>query len=138
MKSIDMINLLMSSPVVVALITVGATFLTTRSKKPLTDRDNAERKRQDDRDEKADEVYKISKNLDRHINNSDEPFRKQINDKLDAISVSISALTESIKSANMIISSLDDRIDSVESDVQILKEEISKTTNRSKKGSMTW
>lgn len=133
-----MINLLMSSPVVVALITVGATFLTTRSKKPLTDRDTAERKRQDDRDEKADEVYKISKNLDRHINNSDEPFRKQINDKLDAISVSISALTESIKSANMIISSLDDRIDSVESDVQILKEEISKTTNRSKKGSMTW
>lgn len=117
MSQADVINLLMSSPVIVALITVGATILASNSKRPLSDRLEKDRRDQEARDARSEEIYRINKNLDRHINNSEEPFRKQMNEKLDGITLSVSALTESVRSINTNISSLDDRMDRIEGEM---------------------
>lgn len=126
MNNADLVNLLMSSPVIVALITVGAAMLTNSSKRPLSERAEREKIRQEERDERSEEIYRINKNLDRHINNSEEPFRKQINEKLDGITMSVSALTESVRSINTTVSSLDDRVDRIEGEVNNIDRNCSK------------
>lgn len=114
----DMLNVLLNSPVIVAVVGVFSAIAANYAKKPKSD--SLAFKKSDDeayREEstkKIDELVSINRNLDRHINNSQEPFRKQMNDKLDSISTSVESLLEASKSANNSIHMLDKRVSSIE------------------------
>lgn len=126
----EMLNIILSSPVLVAIIGVISAVLASRAKNSLSDKEAKDIDMHDTNTEKIDDIHSISKNLDRHINNSEEPFRKQMNDKLDLIAsgmnsnqLAISSILESSKSTNTAVKSISNRIDLLEEKVEHLEEE---------------
>lgn len=126
----EMLNIILSSPVLVAIIGVISAVLASRAKNSLSDKEAKDIDMHDTNTEKIDDIHSISKNLDRHINNSEEPFRKQMNDKLDLIAsgmnsnqLAISSILESSKSTNTAVKSISNRIDLLEEKVECLEEE---------------
>lgn len=126
----EMLNIILSSPVLVAIVGVISAVLTSRAKNSLSDKEEKDIDMHDANAEKIDDIHSISKNLDRHINNSEEPFRKQMNDKLDLIAsgmssnqLAISSILESSKSTNTAVKSISNRIDLLEEKVEHLEEE---------------
>jgi len=126
----ETLNIILSSPVLVAIIGVISAVLASRAKNSLSDKEAKDIDTHDANAEKIDDIHSISKNLDRHINNSEEPFRKQMNDKLDMIASSmssnqlaISSILESSKSTNTAVKSISNRIDLLEEKVEHLEEE---------------
>ena len=126
----EMLNIILSSPVLVAIIGVISAVLSFRTKNFLSDKETKDIDMHDANAKKIDDIHSISKNLDRHINNSEEPFRKQMNDKLDLIStemnsnqLAISSILESSKSTNTAVKSISNRIDLLEEKVDRLEEE---------------
>ena len=126
----EMLNIILSSPVLVAIVGVISAVLTSRVKNSLSDKEEKDIDMHDANAEKIDDIHSISKNLDRHINNSEEPFRKQMNDKLDLIAsgmnsnqLAISSILESSKSTNTAVKSISNRIDLLEEKVEHLEEE---------------
>lgn len=126
----EMLNIILSSPVLVAIVGVISAVLTSRAKNFLSEKEAKDIDMHDANAEKIDDIHSISKNLDRHINNSEEPFRKQMNDKLDLIAsgmssnqLAISSILESSKSTNTAVKSISNRIDLLEEKVEHLEEE---------------
>lgn len=126
----EMLNIILSSPVLVAIIGVISAVLASRAKNSLSDKEAKYIDMHDANAEKIEDIHSISKNLDRHINNSEEPFRKQMNDKLDLIAsgmssnqLAISSILESSKSTNTAVKSISNRIDLLEEKVEHLEEE---------------
>lgn len=126
----EMLNIILSSPVLVAIIGVISAVLASRAKNSLSDKEAKDIDMHDANAEKIEDIHSISKNLDRHINNSEEPFRKQMNDKLDLIAsgmssnqLAISSILESSKSTNTAVKSISNRIDLLEEKVEHLEEE---------------
>lgn len=126
----EMLNIILSSPVLVAIIGVISAVLASRAKNSLSDKEAKDIDMHDANAEKIDDIHSISKNLDRHINNSETPFRKQMNDKLDLIAsgmnsnqLAISSILESSKSTNTAVKSISSRIDLLEEKVEHLEEE---------------
>lgn len=87
------------------------------SKKPVSKKkiDEEDRKQKYDDDHK--ELMSISRNLDRHINNSAVPFRAQINEKIDNLTTMVEASLEAQKSANTSIKMIDGRVSTIEEKV---------------------
>lgn len=115
-------QLLLNSPVIVGILTVLSGIISIASKKPKSAKQakkDAERKKYDNEHQ---EILDISRNLDRHINNSKEPFRTQINAKLDTMSTMIEASLEGQKSINTNIRMIDNRVSAVEEIVDELKD----------------
>lgn len=126
----EMLNIILSSPVLVAIIGVISAVLASRAKNSLSDKEAKDIDMHDANAEKIEDIHSISKNLDRHINNSETPFRKQMNDKLDLIAsgmnsnqLAISSILESSKSTNTAVKSISSRIDLLEEKVEHLEEE---------------
>lgn len=126
----EMLNIILSSPVLVAIVGVISAVLTSRAKNLLSEKEDKDIDRSDANTKKIDDIHSISENLDRHINNSETPFRKQMNDKLDMITSSmnsnqlaISSILESSKSTNTAVKSISNRIDLLEEKVEHLEEE---------------
>ena len=126
----EMLNIILSSPVLVAIVGVISAVLSSRAKNFLSEKEDKYIDMHDANVEKIDDIHSISKNLDRHINNSEEPFRKQMNDKLDLIAsgmnsnqLAISSILESSKSTNTAVKSISNRIDLLEEKVEHLEEE---------------
>lgn len=126
----EMLNIILSSPVLVAIVGVASAVLTSRAKNFLSDKEAKDIEMHDANAEKIEDIHSISKNLDRHINNSEMPFRKQMNDKLDLIAsgmnsnqLAISSILESSKSTNTAVKSISNRIDLLEEKVEHLEEE---------------
>lgn len=117
----DLLNMLLQSPVIVAVVGVIATILTSISKKPKTDNVYNDDKTIQWHADRLDEMMQISRNLDRHINNNHTPMRTELNMKLDAISTSLEAITETTKSSNMNMQNISRRVDILEQDVSSLK-----------------
>lgn len=126
----EMLNIVLSSPVLVAIVGVISAVLTSRAKNSLSDKEAKDIDMHDANAKKIEDIHSISKNLDRHINNSEEPFRNQMNDKLDLITsgmnsnrLAISSILESSKSTNTAVKSISNRIDLLEEKVEHLEEE---------------
>lgn len=126
----EMLNIILSSPVLVAIVGVISAVLSSRAKNFLSEKEEKDIDMHDANAEKIDDIHSISKNLDRHINNSEMPFRKQMNDKLDLIAagmnsnqLAISSILESSKSTNTAVKSISNRIDLLEEKVEHLEEE---------------
>lgn len=126
----EMLNIILSSPVLVAIVGVISVVLTSRAKNSLSEKEAKDIDMHDANAEKIEDIHSISKSLDRHINNSEMPFRKQMNDKLDLIAagmnsnqLAISSILESSKSTNTAVKSISNRIDLLEEKVEHLEEE---------------
>lgn len=126
----ELLNIVLSSPVLVAVVGVASAVLTSIAQNSLSDKEAKDIDMHDANAEKIDDIHSISKSLDRHINNSEEPFRKQMNDKLDLIStgmnsnqIAIESILENSKSTNTAIKSISSRIDLLEDKVECLEEE---------------
>lgn len=126
----ELLNVVLSSPVLVAVVGVASAVLTSRAQNYLSDKEAKDIDMYNANAEKIDDIHSISKNLDRHINNSKEPFRKQMNDKLDLIStgmnsnqIAIESILENSKSMNTAIKSISSRIDLLEDKIECLEEE---------------
>lgn len=126
----EMLNIILSSPVLVAIVGVISAVLSSRAKNFLSEKEEKDIDMHDANAEKIDDIHSISKNLDRHINNSEMPFREQMNDKLDLIAagmnsnqLAISSILESSKSTNTAVKSISNRIDLLEEKVEYLEEE---------------
>lgn len=126
----EMLNIILSSPVLVAIVGVISAVLSSRAKNFLSEKEEKDIDMHDANAEKIDDIHSISKNLDRHINNSEMPFREQMNDKLDLIAagmnsnqLAISSILESSKSTNTAVKSISNRIDLLEEKVEHLEEE---------------
>lgn len=126
----ETLNIILSSPVLVAIIGVISVVLSSRAKNFLSEKEDKDIDRSEANMKKIDAIHSISENLDRHINNSEEPFRKQMNDKLDLIAsgmnsnqLAISSILESSKSTNTAVKSISNRIDLLEEKVEHLEEE---------------
>lgn len=126
----ELLNIVLSSPVLVAVVGVASAVLTSITQNSLSDKEAKDIDMYDANAKKIDDIHSISKNLDRHINNSEEPFRKQMNDKLDLIAsgmnsnqLAISSILESSKGTNTAVKSISNRIDLLEEKVEHLEEE---------------
>ena len=88
----ETLNIIMSSPVLVAIVTAAASAVMSKvaQKSNSEQRDRRETERNEDR-ERISEIHKISKGLDRHINNNEVPFRQQVNEKLDSMTSTVEA-----------------------------------------------
>lgn len=126
----ETLNIIMSSPVLVAIVTAAASAVMSKvAQKPNSEqRDRRETERNEDH-ERISEIHKISKGLDRHINNNEVPFRQQVNEKLDSMSSTVEALLETSKSTNMTMRTLTARIDVMESDVNHLESDVRNLKN---------
>ena len=126
----ETLNIIMSSPVLVAIVTAAASAVMSKvAQKPNSEqRGRRETERNEDR-ERISEIHKISKGLDRHINNNEVPFRQQVNEKLDSMSSTVEALLETSKSTNMTMRTLTARIDVMESDVNHLESDVRNLKN---------
>lgn len=107
-------TLLLNSPVIVGVLTFLSGVISIVSKKPVSKKkiDEEDRKQKYDDDHK--ELMSISRNLDRHINNSGVPFRAQINEKIDNLTTMVEASLEAQKSANTSIKMIDGRVSTIE------------------------
>lgn len=126
----ELLNIVLSSPVLVAVVGVVSAVLTSIAQNSLSDKEAKDIDMHDANAKKIDDIHSISKSLDRHINNSEEPFRKQMNDKLDLISIemnsnriAIESILENSKSTNTAIKSISSRIGLLEDKVECLEEE---------------
>lgn len=126
----EMLNIILSSPVLVAIVGVVSAVLSSRAKNFLSEKEDKDIDMRDANTKKIDAIQSISESLDRHINNSETPFRKQMNDKLDLIAsgmnsnqLAISSILESSKSTNTAVKSISNRIDLLEEKVEHLEEE---------------
>lgn len=117
----ELLNILLQSPVIVAVVGMVATLVTAFGNKPKADEAKADADKQKAKDEKVDEILQINKTLDKHINNSSEPLRKELNTKLDTITMSLDAIGESVKSQNISMSSISKRVDLLEDNVDNLR-----------------
>lgn len=110
-------TLLLNSPVIVGVLTFLSGVISIVSKKPVSKKkiDEEDRKQKYDDDHK--ELMSISRNLDRHINNSAVPFRAQINEKIDNLTTMVEASLEAQKSANTSIKMIDGRVSTIEEKV---------------------
>lgn len=117
----ELLNILLQSPVIVAVVGMVATLVTAFGNKPKADEAKADADKQRVKDEKVDEILQINKTLDKHINNSSEPLRKELNTKLDTITMSLDAIGESVKSQNISMSSISKRVDLLEDNVDNLR-----------------
>lgn len=126
----ETLNIIMSSPVLVAIVTAAASAVMSKvAQKPNSEqRGRRETERNEDR-ERISEIHRISKGLDRHINNNEVPFRQQVNEKLDSMSSTVEALLETSKSTNMTMRTLTARIDVMESDVNHLESDVRNLKN---------
>ena len=115
-------QLLLNSPVIVGALTVLSGIISVASKKPESTKRAEEDAKREKYDNEHKEILDISRNLDRHINNSKEPFRAQINAKLDMMSTMIEASLESQKSINTNIRMIDNRVSAVEEAIDELKD----------------
>ena len=122
----EMLNIIMQSPVLVAIVTAAGSAIMAHvsPKRGTEDRVRRETERTEDR-ERISDIHRISRGLDRHINNNEIPFRQQMNDKLDMVTATTQSLLETTKSTNMAISSLNTRVSSIESDVEGIKSDVS-------------
>ena len=107
-------TLLLNSPVIVGVLTLLSGVISIVSKKPVSKKkiDEEDRKQKYDDDHK--ELMSISRNLDRHINNSSVPFRAQINEKIDNLTTVVEASLEAQKSTNTSIKMIDGRVSTIE------------------------
>ena len=107
-------TLLLNSPVIVGVLTFLSGVISIVSRKPVSKKkiDEEDRKQKYDDDHK--ELLSISRNLDRHINNSSVPFRAQINEKIDNLTTMVEASLEAQKSANTSIKMIDGRVSTIE------------------------
>lgn len=110
-------TLLLNSPVIVGVLTFLSGVISIVSKKPVSKKkiDEEDRKQKYDDDHK--ELLSISRNLDRHINNSSVPFRAQINEKIDNLTTMVEASLEAQKSTNTSIKMIDGRVSTIEEKV---------------------
>lgn len=115
-------GLFMSSPVIVALIGVIPAAATLWAKKPMeNDKERGDRAKAREK-KQLDRIAEVSEAMDKHINNSDIPLRKQINDKLDMVLTSVSSLNETTHSINIAIDGLSSRMESIEQRTRRLEE----------------
>ena len=114
-------TLLLNSPVIVGVLTFLSGVISIVSKKPVSKKkiDEEDRKQKYDDDHK--ELLSISRNLDRHINNSSVPFRAQINEKIDNLTTMVEASLEAQKSTNTSIKMIDGRVSTIEEKVDELE-----------------
>lgn len=110
----DFWKLFMSSPVIVALIGIIPAAATLWAKKPMEDDKERGDKAKAREKKQLDRIAEVSEAMDKHINNSEIPLRKQINDKLDTVLTSVSTLNETTHSINLAIDGLSKRMESVE------------------------
>lgn len=117
----ELMTLLLNSPVIVGVLTFLSGVISIVSKKPVSKKkiDEEDRKQKYDDDHK--ELMSISRNLDRHINNSGVPFRAQINEKIDNLTTMVEASLEAQKSANTSIKMIDGRVSTIEEKVDELE-----------------
>lgn len=110
----ELMTLLLNSPVIVGVLTFLSGVISIVSRKPVSKKkiDEEDRKQKYDDDHK--ELMSISRNLDRHINNSGVPFRAQINEKIDNLTTMVEASLEAQKSANTSIKMIDGRVSTIE------------------------
>ena len=110
----ELMTLLLNSPVIVGVLTLLSGVISIVSKKPVSKKkiDEEDRKQKYDDDHK--ELMSISRNLDRHINNSSVPFRAQINEKIDNLTTVVEASLEAQKSTNTSIKMIDGRVSTIE------------------------
>lgn len=118
----DFWRLFMSSPVIVALIGIIPAAATLWAKKPMEDDKERDDKAKAREKKQLDRIAEVSEAMDRHINNSDIPLRKQINDKLDMVLTSVSSLNETTHSINIAIDGLSSRMESIEQRTRRLEE----------------
>ena len=118
----DFWRLFMSSPVIVALIGIIPAAATLWAKKPMEDDKERDDKAKAREKKQLDRIAEVSEAMDRHINNSDIPLRKQINDKLDTVLTSVSSLNETTHSINIAIDGLSSRMESIEQRTRRLEE----------------
>lgn len=118
----DFWRLFMSSPVIVALIGIIPAAATLWAKKPMEDDKERDDKAKAREKKQLDRIAEVSEAMDRHINNSDIPMRKQINDKLDMVLTSVSSLNETTHSINIAIDGLSNRMESIEQRTRRLEE----------------
>lgn len=110
----ELMTLLLNSPVIVGVLTLLSGVISIVSKKPVSKKkiDEEDKKQKYDDDHK--ELMSISRNLDRHINNSGVPFRAQINEKIDNLTTMVEASLEAQKSTNTSIKMIDGRVSTIE------------------------
>lgn len=118
----DFWRLFMSSPVIVALIGIIPAAATIWAKKPMEDDKERGDKDKAREKEQLDRIAEVSEAMDKHINNSEIPLRKQINDKLDTVLTSVSSLNETTHSINLAIDGLSSRMESIEQRTRRLEE----------------
>lgn len=118
----DFWKLFMSSPVIVALIGIIPAAATLWAKKPMEDDKERGDKAKAREKKQLDRIAEVSEAMDKHINNSEIPLRKQINDKLDTVLTSVSTLNETTHSINLAIDGLSRRMESVEQRTRRLEE----------------
>ena len=118
----DFWRLFMSSPVIVALIGIIPAAATIWAKKPMEDDKERGDKDKAREKEQLDRIAEVSEAMDKHINNSEIPLRKQINDKLDTVLTSVSTLNETTHSINLAIDGLSSRMESIEQRTKRLEE----------------
>lgn len=107
-------TLLLNSPVIVGVLTFLSGVISIVSRKPVSKKKIDEEDRRQKYDDDHKELLSISRNLDRHINNSSVPFRAQINEKIDNLTTMVEASLEAQKSANTSIKMIDGRVSTIE------------------------
>ena len=112
-----MLSIIMSSPLLIAIVGLAGTCISAFAKKPMTDEYKRRNTSKSEQQTKVDRILEINETLDRHINNNEIPFRQQMNDKLDYIGDTVTAITESTKSINLSVSSLALRVEKVEDEL---------------------
>lgn len=117
------VNIAMQSPVLVAIVGSVAAVATAFGKKPITENEEAKTQKANDKQAKIDRLLEINEHLNKHINNSSEPLRHELNKKLDTITDSIDLLSEATKGVNLNLSNLDRRITHIEEDVDTLSKD---------------
>ena len=105
----EMLNIILSSPVLVAIVGVISAVLTSRAKNSLSDKEEKDIDMHDANAEKIDDIHSISKNLIVASMNSNQ--------------LAISSILESSKSTNTAVKSISNRIDLLEEKVEYLEEE---------------
>lgn len=117
------VNIAMQSPVLVAIVGSVAAVATAFGKKPITENEEAKMQKANDKQAKIDRLLEINEHLNKHINNSSEPLRHELNKKLDTITDSVDLLSEATKGVNLNLSNLDRRITHIEEDIDTLSKD---------------
>lgn len=117
----ELMTIILNSPVIVGVLTFLSGVISIVSKKPSSEKQIEEDEKKHELDDDHKELLTISRNLDRHINNSSVPFRAQINDKIDNLTTMVEASLEAQKSTNTSIKMIDGRVSVIENKVDDLE-----------------